>query len=263
MQDKRYYYLIKFRFLGFRYHGWQKQPDTKTVQLMIEKTIKYVLGAVKFKTLGASRTDAMVSANQAAFELFSWAPVEMESFKEEMNINLPRDIEILSVEEVDEKFNVIQDSKVKEYIYLFASGGKIHPFCAPLMTSTEYELDIDLMQQGAKLFEGEHSFACYCTKPNAETKFIRKIEFSAVESNDVYSANFFPDESYLFKVRSGGFLRYQVRWMMGALFALGGGRIDLNAIRESLSSEENTPIAGIAPASGLILNSIDFGFGEV
>ena len=43
MFQKRYYYLVKFQFLGYRFHGWQKQPKTKTLHLMIDRTLKYVL----------------------------------------------------------------------------------------------------------------------------------------------------------------------------------------------------------------------------
>ena len=44
------YYLIEIQFLGYRFHGWQKQPKIKTVHLMIDRTINYVLENNKFKT---------------------------------------------------------------------------------------------------------------------------------------------------------------------------------------------------------------------
>ena len=70
MFNKKYYYLFKIQYLGYRFHGWQKQPKIKTVQLMIERTLKFILEDQKFRILAAGRTDAMVSANEAAFELF-------------------------------------------------------------------------------------------------------------------------------------------------------------------------------------------------
>ena len=63
-------YLIHIQFLGFRFHGWQKQPDVKTVHEMIDKTLWFVLGHEAYKTMGASRTDAKVSAQHFVFELF-------------------------------------------------------------------------------------------------------------------------------------------------------------------------------------------------
>ena len=70
MFEKRFYYLVKFQFLGYRYHGWQKQPDVKTLHSVIDRTLKYILEDRKFKTLSASRTDAKVSAVRPVFELF-------------------------------------------------------------------------------------------------------------------------------------------------------------------------------------------------
>ena len=90
---KKYYYLIHIQYLGFRFHGWQKQEGLKTVHLMIDRTVKFILKHDDFKTLGTSRTDAMVSANHSAFELFMKTPLEDEtSFLDDMNLYLPSDI---------------------------------------------------------------------------------------------------------------------------------------------------------------------------
>jgi len=56
MFDKRFYYLLKIQYLGFRYHGWQKQPDVLTVERMVERTFSYVLNRKNFKLLASGRT---------------------------------------------------------------------------------------------------------------------------------------------------------------------------------------------------------------
>jgi len=70
MFRKRFFYIIELQYLGFRYHGWQKQPTVNTLQRMVERTITYVLDHKKFKILAMGRTDAKVSANQTYIELF-------------------------------------------------------------------------------------------------------------------------------------------------------------------------------------------------
>ena len=123
MFNKRYYYLIKIQYLGYRFHGWQKQPKLKTVHLMIDRTFNFILDGKPFKTLGSGRTDAMVSANETAFELFVYEKIEDETaFLALFNLNLPQDLRALAIEEVDAEFNIIQHSKVKEYVYLFTYG---------------------------------------------------------------------------------------------------------------------------------------------
>jgi tRNA pseudouridine38-40 synthase len=256
---KKYFYLFKIQYLGYRFHGWQKQPNLKTVHLMIDRTFKFILEDRYFKTLAAGRTDAMVSANEAAFELFLHHKVENETeLLELFNKNLPQDIRALSIKEVSEDFNIINSSKTKEYIYLFTHSEKCHPFCASLLTTILDTLDIELMQRGSKLFEGTHNFKTYCYKATNEGLYTRTIDTCELIENTIYTANFFPEKSYLLRVTGKGFGRNQIRLMMGALIKLGRGDINLDYISQSLLPESIEVMDFIAPASGLILNKIEF-----
>ena len=256
---KKYYYVITVQFLGYRFHGWQKQPNVKTIHLMIDRTLNFILEDKVFKTLGAGRTDAMVSAQEAAFELFLQEPIEsLDEFLALFNHNLPQDIKALTIKEVDESFNIIQHSKIKEYLYLFAQGQKNHPFCAPIMTTILDDLDIELMKKGAKLFQGTHNFKAYCFRATDNGIFNREIITCELIENSIFEANFFPKHTYILKVIGKGFGRNQIRLMMGALIKLGRGDISLLYIEDSLKPESAVVIDYIAPASGLILNKIEF-----
>ncbi|HEY9183985.1 MAG TPA: tRNA pseudouridine(38-40) synthase TruA [Salegentibacter sp.] len=260
MQRKRFYYLIKIQYLGFRLHGWQKQPDVKTVEDLITKTLRYVLPGEKFKILGTSRTDAMVSAMDSGFELFlDEKPLEdLENFLKLFNLNLPQDIRALSISEVDSKFNIIQHPKYKEYIYLFSFGDKNHPFCAPLMANFQEDLDIEKMKQAAALFRGQHNFRNYCVRVSENSKFEREMQVSEIVENIDITASFFPENTFLFRISGEGFLRHQVRLMMGTLVLVGRGEFKLEDIRNSLKADYDMQMDYIAPASGLILNKVDF-----
>lgn len=256
---KKYFYLITIQYLGYRFHGWQKQPSVKTLHLMVDRTLNFILEGKRFKSLSSGRTDAMVSAECAAIELFLYEPLEdNQSFLELFNHNLPQDIRALDIKEVDEKFNIIQNSKIKEYLYLFAYGQKCHPFCAPIMTTILDELDIELMKIGAKLFEGEHYIKSYCYKPTDQGVYTRTILTCELVENTIYTANYFPEKSYMLRVRGKGFMRNQIRLMMGTLIDLGKGKLSIEDIKVSLIPESNVKMNYIAPASGLILNNIEF-----
>ena len=255
---KEYFYLVHIQYLGFRFHGWAKQPDVKTVHQFIDKTLPFVLGHSNFKTLGSSRTDAMVSANHAVFELFMKEPLDIDGFFYDLNSNLPSDIRAIKIEETDADFNVIQSPKTKDYIYLFAFGEKCHPFSAPILASFIENLDIESMKLGAKIFEGRHNFRKYCTKPSSKTVFEREISSSYIEDNTVYQANFFPEKSYIYHVSSKGFMRNQIRLMMGQLIRLGKDEISLEDIKNSLLEPDDIPLDYIAPPSGLILDKVNF-----
>ena len=182
-------YLISIQYLGFRFHGWQKQPNQQTIHLMIDKTLNYILENIVFKNHGSGRLDAMVYTYEAAIELFieDFPLQNLNSFLEDFNFNLPQDIRALNIKTVSKEFNVINDSKIKEYKYLFSEGSKNHPYCAPFITTFLDSLNIDLMKEGAKLFEGKHNFKSYCYKPNENGIFDREIIYCKISINNTLS----------------------------------------------------------------------------
>ena len=256
---KKYFYVINIQYLGYRFHGWQKQPNVKTLHLMVDRTLNFILEGKYFKSLSSGRTDAMVSAESAYFELFLKHEIEDKTaFLELFNTNLPQDLRALSIKEVDADFNIINHSKIKEYLYLFAYGEKCHPFCAPIMTTILDDLDIELMKVGAKLFEGENYLKSYCYKPTDNGVYTRTILSCELIKNNIYTANYFPKQTFILRVTGKGFMRNQIRLMMGTLIDLGKGKLTLDDIKDSLIPDSNIKMNYIAPASGLILNKIEF-----
>ncbi|WP_339704346.1 tRNA pseudouridine(38-40) synthase TruA [uncultured Kriegella sp.] len=260
MGRNKYYYLIRLQYLGFRYSGWQKQPHQRTIEGMVTKTLKFVLNGQKFKILGAGRTDAKVSAANTAFELFlEEAPIEnYGKFLDDFNKNLPPDIRALEFSEVDSSFNIIQHAKTKEYVYLFSFGAKNHPFCAPYMANFQENLAIDLMKEGAQLFVGTHDFSAYTARLRANTDVMRTIDSCEIRPNTLLTANFFPTTSYALYVTGEGFMRYQIRMIMGALVQLGRKELSIREIKESLYEDNNAQLTFVAPGSGLLLNHLEF-----
>ena len=259
MQQKRFYYIVKLQFLGFRYSGWQKQPHQKTIEQMLLKTLKFILPNTNYKILGAGRTDAKVSALDAGFELFTEKSISnIDDFIILFNKNLPPDIRISSIKQVDASFNIIQHSKLKEYVYLFSYGQKNHPYAAPFIANIIDDLDIERMKKAATLFEGEHNFSAYTARLQENTVTNRKIESCVLVKNELLKANFFPDNSYALHVKGKGFMRYQIRMIMGALIELGRGALNFNDIEESLLENNQTQLTYVAPGSGLHLNKLDF-----
>lgn len=260
MQLKRNSYLVGVQYLGFRYSGWQKQPEQKTIELMLIKTLKFVLPGRPLKILGAGRTDAKVSALDMFFELFlEGEPIKNTIlFLKIFNHNLPPDIRALTLKEVDSSFNIIKDAKLKHYIYLFSYGEKNHPFCAPFLANILEHLNIKAMQTAAMLFEGTHDFSNYTAKLQENTKTIRTIISCELTENQLLKANFFPEISYALNVKGQGFMRYQIRMIMGALIQLGKNELSSTDIQNSLQKNTTLKLNYIAPASGLLLNKLDF-----
>jgi tRNA pseudouridine38-40 synthase len=231
------------------------QPKVKTVQGMVNKTFEFMYPNVDYKTFGTGRTDAKVSANRFGFQL-SIAAELPDNFIDSFNANLPSDIRALDFSEIPSNQNPLECISEKYYIYLFSFGGKAHPFSANMVYNEFGTLDIDIMKLGAKLFEGTHNFKKYCTKPSEQTKFLRTISFCEINRDSPYQANFFPDNLWCLHIKSQGFMRYQIRLIMGQLLALGRGDMTLEDITHSLNPLDNKPLRYNAVGSGLILKDI-------
>lgn len=255
----KYTYVVWIQFLGFRYSGWQRQPGQKTIEGMIAKTLTFIRPGRRFKILGASRTDAKVSAFNMAFQLISEEDlqVHLPDFINEMNVNLPPDIRVLRMHEARDGLNIIKDARKKEYVYFFSNTDHFHPFCAPFMVNFPGNIDIDLMKETALSFEGEHSFHNFTARLKEGKQVRRQILHCRITENRELTANFFPDTLYTLVVQGSGFMRYQIRMMMGALVLVGRGEMKPASIQEALKEGEKVPIPFVAPSSGLFLKNME------
>lgn len=251
---KRFYYVVEIQYLGFRYHGWQKQPGFRTIQEMVNKTVNWILPESKNRVIAAGRTDAMVSVNHTYIEIFTTEEIKnQEQFLFAFNANIPADIRALSIQETTEKFNIILSEKIKEYRYYFAHGEKFHPYTAAFMCNMLETLDIPLMQKAAKLFEGEKDFYSYTFRPNPQTNTVTEVLTCKLEENTELTASFFPEKSYVVTFRGLGFKRNQIRLMMGSLFLLGMHQLSWEDFLATLDGKNKIKLSYIAPASGLHL----------
>lgn len=258
MQTKPFKYLFRIQYLGLRYHGWQVQKGVKTIQGTLEKTFRYVLQHDNFKILGSSRTDAGVSCLNGAFELFLPDSIDPKNMINPINEFLPADIRVLEGFQSNYDFNIIQDVAKKSYGYYFSFGPKPHPMFAGSVAYAGKSLNLDLMREGAALFEGMHDFRRFCSHGKNTHDFIRDITYSQLDESPE-DFEFLPKKnSKVFRVKGSGFLMHQVRRMAATLIALGKGEIKLNDIEEALISSDKTPLSAKAPANGLILEKVSF-----
>ena len=94
--------------------------------------------------------------------------------------------------------------------------------------------------------------------PHDEGVYERELFKCELIDNTLYTASFFPKQSFILKVVGKGFGRHQIRLMMGALIKLGREEIDMEYIKKSLKPESKYVMDYIAPASGLILHKIEY-----
>lgn len=249
-------FLIKFMYLGFRYHGVQKQSNLISIQSQLEVILDSSLNSSKYKMRFSSRTDAKVSSLESYVLLMFENENSEEVSASKLNLifaNLPADIKVLNIELVESDFSLQKHIISKTYHYTFSFGGAgNHPFLAPHTTHILENLDSELMKVGAKKFIGLHDFSNYAYRPKSTALVKRTIisaEIVLVESQFYYGTK----EVFVFKVNSNGFLRGQMRLMMGALFRLGLHEITLSQFEQSLLVKDDKFIKWLVPATGLLL----------
>lgn len=254
MKSKRF--LINIQYLGFRFHGVQRLPGLPNIQERIESTLSKKFEKLEFKTRFSSRTDALVSALDNYVLAIFKEEQELSSVNEAL-WHLPPDIKLVKIACVPDDFTILKASRKKTYRYYFSFNEKPHPFSAPFMTVLSEELDIELMKVGCGRFMGIHSFHHYAYKPKPDTNFTREILSAGIFENHDLTANFFPKRSWYFEVSSDGFMRGQVRLMIGSLFRLGKKEITLKEFEASLSDESIPFVKWLTPSSGLVLYKTD------
>ncbi|MGB0836513.1 MAG: hypothetical protein ACPGRE_00310 [Flavobacteriaceae bacterium] len=211
MAKYKYRYRLELQFLGFRYSGWQHHPDQNTVQGRLDKTLRFVFKHENFTTFGQGRTDAKVSAEQFYVLLLTKLPVS-ELFFDEMNSNLPNDMALLDFQAMEENYDLMGDVAKKTYSYRFSFGKTKEVFKAATVQYFKWDLDLEVISKGVDLLNKTEDFTCFTVKENRGKDNRRSVLISHIieESPGIYRLDF----------TASGFLRYQIRLMMGALILL-------------------------------------------
>ena len=229
-------------YKGTNYYGWQKQVGFISVQSVIEETLSKVYDT-PITIYGSGRTDAGVHALAQTFHYVTEKEKDLKQLAYALNKMLPSDIKIISLEKVDDDFHARYSAKKKIYEYRIALNNK-DPFQNDLAYVYPMKFDVDLFNQALQKFVGKHNYQDFTSKEEDEDNFIREIyEIKVTQNNDFVTARFV----------GNGFMRYQIRNMIGAAINIANGKENLSFITKHLDSEKRDIISYKAPSSGLYL----------
>ena len=235
--------LVACSYKGTNYYGWQKQVGYASVQSKIEEVLSTIYDSTITIT-GSGRTDAGVHALKQYFHFIVEKDKDLNQLMYAMNKMLPDDIQILSLEMVDDDFHARYNAKRKIYEYRILLKNK-DVFNYDLAYLYPMDLDINLLKESLKLSEGEHNYQDFTSKEEDEDNYVRTI----------YSINV-SIENDLLKIRfeGNGFMRYQIRNMVGSAIAVASKKENIAFIKYHLQAKKNREIIAYkAPAVGLYL----------
>ena len=241
-------YKVTIAYDGNNYAGFQSQINAIAIQDIIEK-ILYKIFREKIRIVMSSRTDAGVHAKGQVFHFDSDKQKDVNKLKYSFNCLLPKDIHVLDIKNVSEKFHSRFSVKSKTYEYII-NVGEYDVFLNGYAYQCGYKLDIDLMKKGAELFLGEHDFTSFNTSslkdyPNQKRTI---SEFKISKKGDLIKI----------RVTSTGFLRNMVRIMVGTLIDLGRGQKSIKEVKNMLDHPSKTTRRYNASPSGLYLIKIRY-----
>lgn len=239
-------YLISFAYNATNYHGYQKQPKLKTVQETIENALTKINNNQKVIIHAASRTDKGVHATNQKAHFDLNISISSLKLKRALNSNLPKDIHVNNVNEVDNEFHARYMTIKKEYMYIL-NMGEYNPIERDYVYQYNKDLDIDKMREAIKYFVGEHDFTSFVSAEEIKEDKIRTIYEASIkiEKQKIY-----------FTFIGNGFLKYQVRNMVGTLIEVGNGKRNVKDIENILNLKDRTKAGKTAKPEGLYLMNV-------
>ena len=240
-------YFLQFAFDGTRYHGWQFQPNVRSVQGTIEETLTHLFKS-EIIVYGCGRTDAGVHASQYFLHIHLEEALNFD-LKFRLNKNLPEDIAVLDILEMKEKQHARYDATSRTYDYF------IHLNKNPILRrySSFYELenlDFAAMQTATELFTKYDDFKAICKQPLLYKHTICKVTH----------AKLYVDEAsgrLRFSITANRFLRGMVRFCVFFLLEVGQGKLSLAEFENILANKLDVRKKSALP-NGLHLSRVEY-----
>lgn len=237
-------YKVVVAYNGSAYFGWQRQVDVVSVQEVLEATISTIFNT-PIKIYGAGRTDAKVHAFGQVFH-FDAERVDAKKLKYSLNRMLNEDILIKSITKVSDDFDARHSAKAKVYTYVISNEAK-NPFLINEVLFYPLLLNVSDLVLNCKPFIGRHNFMNFTSKSEDQAGFVREIVSIDVKKVGKRITITFIGE---------GFMRGQIRFMVGALLALNERREPPDFILKNLDVQERKIITYKASGAGLYLKKV-------
>lgn len=242
-------YFITLSYDGSAYCGWQRQPDTPTVQQTVEQALSTLLRE-PVEVVGAGRTDTGVNASRYVAHFDSEAVKDCAQLVYKLNLVLPQDIAVQSVREVRADAHARFDAIEREYTYYLSQ--RKNPFRRHSAWQYYVPLDVERMNEAARALVEWDDFTSFAKlNSNNKTNICRVVRAEWHKDAE--------DESLLiFTIRADRFLRNMIRAIVGTLVDVGRGRYTVEEFRDILHSLDLSRSSAGAPAQGLFLSDVQY-----
>jgi tRNA pseudouridine38-40 synthase len=239
-------YKIVVGYDGTDFRGWQRQPDGRTVQGVLEEAIRKITGK-KIVVHGAGRTDAGVHALGQVASFRGAFKLREPDLLRALNAVLTADVRIFSLEEAPQGFHARKSARSKVYRYRIAHAPQASPLDRRCVLHWPYPLNLTAMREAARLFSRTADFTAFSS--NRDRTPVRTVTRSELRKSG---------DEIVYTIEAGGFLRYMVRTIVGTLLEVGRGRIRPEQVEEIFRLTDRSLAGPTAAAKGLTLVRVDY-----
>lgn len=244
-------YRATLAYDGTAYQGFQRQAgDTPTIQRAVERAITRVTGQ-DATVIGAGRTDSGVHASGQviAFDV-AWKHADADLLRA-LNAVLPDDIALQDLWQ-HPGFHPRFDAQARLYAYTIVQAAQRQPLLLRQSWHIRGVLDIDTMQEAAKLLLGEHDFATFGSPPVGDNTVRTMYRSEWNTQTEPYGV------LLTYHVEANAFLQHMVRRMVGMLVDVGRGMTDVQHFERAFRAANLTESGTVAPPQGLVLEKVSY-----
>lgn len=239
-------YLVRLKYNGSNFNGWQIQPNAPSVQEVLEQKIGMLLNH-DVKVVGCGRTDTGVHASDfyAHFESDKEG-VDPENLKYKLNSVVPGAIAIAELRRVSSEFHARFSAVSRQYKY-YISLSK-NPFNQNVWWVRQ-DLDVSKMQTAGNYIKAYKDFTSF-------SKLHTDVKTNICDVTQVELAK--NGDDIVLTISANRFLRNMVRAIVGTLVEIGLGKRSPEDMKRIIEAEDRGEAGVSAPAQGLFLNEIKY-----
>lgn len=240
-------YKLTFEYDGAEFSGWQKQPDARTVEGVVEKAFS-TLFRCDVDVVGQGRTDAGVHAEGQTAHADLPETFTPSRILRAMKGLLPADVALLSAEPVHSDFHARFDAISRRYRYTITT--RPAPLKRAYCWRVHKPLNVELLQQCAELIKGEHDFINFCKPPEGEyqTTICDITESCWVQHND----------ELVYRIEGNRFLRHLVRRLAGSMVQVGDKTLAPAVFKRMILGKAIEKKGHTGPPNGLVLERVRY-----
>ena len=236
---------------GSGFSGWQRQPEQRTVQGVMEAALERLCGT-SIGVLGAGRTDAGVHARGQAAGVRvpeRWSPAEL---RRALNAVLPGDVWVAAAHEMRADFHARYSAVARRYRYYVGTDEEAEsPFRRRFEFAVRRPLDRGALDAAARQLVGDHSFRAFAVLGTAPPDDDHRCDVRTARWAD-------RPGGVVFEIEANRFLHHMVRFLVGTMLDIATGRRLQDDLRALLTAADNRDVSAPAPAHALFLEEVRY-----